>query len=118
MLDAPIPALGAAVARAPRSRAPPAEALRKSARAKGATEGPVLERAMRATAEKNSMAKVSIEPSASPADNEVAATPSSVTPAPAVEPKMQAKRKGGLKLDSTRAKGAVRGAQANAVVKE
>ncbi|KAK1645894.1 hypothetical protein QYE76_063699 [Lolium multiflorum] len=36
----------------------------------------------------------------------------------AVEPKMQAKRKGGLKLDSTRAKGAVRGAQANAVVKE
>jgi hypothetical protein len=82
MLDAPIPALGAVVARAPRSRAPPAEALRKSARAKGATEGPVLERAMRATAEKNSMAKVSIEPSASPADNEVAATPSSATPAP------------------------------------
>jgi hypothetical protein len=82
MLDAPIPALGAAVARAPRSKAPPAEALRKSARAKGATDGPVLERAMRATAEKNSMSKGSIEVSATPASIEVSATPSSVTPAP------------------------------------
>ncbi|KAK1609441.1 hypothetical protein QYE76_033114 [Lolium multiflorum] len=66
LLDAPIPALGAAVARAPRSKAPPVEAQRKSERAKGTSDGPVLERAIRATAEKNSMSKSSIEDSAAP----------------------------------------------------
>jgi hypothetical protein len=42
LLDAPIPALGAPVARAPRSKASPAEALRKSARSKGTSDGQVL----------------------------------------------------------------------------
>ncbi|KAK1602998.1 hypothetical protein QYE76_048210 [Lolium multiflorum] len=53
--DSPIPALGAAVTRAPRSKAMPALAERKSARGKGLTEGPVLERAVRLTADKNAM---------------------------------------------------------------
>ncbi|KAK1617512.1 hypothetical protein QYE76_023029 [Lolium multiflorum] len=44
--DAPIPALGATVARAPRSKATPVEATRKSARGKGLTEGTVLQRAI------------------------------------------------------------------------
>ncbi|KAK1694221.1 hypothetical protein QYE76_010918 [Lolium multiflorum] len=72
LLDAPIPALGAPVARGPRSKASPAEAMRKSARTKGTSDGPVLERAIRATADKNNLAKSVIE----------TATPSSSTPAP------------------------------------
>jgi hypothetical protein len=44
--DTPIPALGAAVARAPRSKATPVEATHKSARGKGLTEGSVLDRAI------------------------------------------------------------------------
>jgi hypothetical protein len=48
-----IPELAAPVARAPRSRASPVDASRKSARGQGLTEGPVLERAMRATAAKD-----------------------------------------------------------------
>ncbi|KAK1599880.1 hypothetical protein QYE76_018482 [Lolium multiflorum] len=48
-----IPELAAPVARAPRSRASPVEATRKSARGQGLTEGPVLERAMRAAADKD-----------------------------------------------------------------
>ncbi|KAK1692879.1 hypothetical protein QYE76_009576 [Lolium multiflorum] len=73
LLDAPIPALGAPVARAPRSKAPPVEAQRKSERTKGTSAGPVLERAIRATAEKNSTSKSSIDDSVAP---------SSATPAP------------------------------------
>ncbi|KAK1605794.1 hypothetical protein QYE76_029467 [Lolium multiflorum] len=76
LLDAPIPALGAPVARAPRSKASPAEAVRKSARSKGASEGPVLERAIRATADKNNLTKSAID----------TATPSSSTPAPGTFP--------------------------------
>jgi hypothetical protein len=72
LLDAPISALGAPVARAPRSKASPAEALRKSARSKGTSDGPVLERAIRATADKNNLDKSVID----------TATPSSSTPAP------------------------------------
>jgi hypothetical protein len=48
-----IPELAAPVARAPRSRASPVEASRKSAHGQGLTEGPMLERAMRAAAEKD-----------------------------------------------------------------
>jgi hypothetical protein len=76
LLDAPIPALGAPVARGPRSKASPAEALRKSARTKGASDGPVLERAIRATSDKNNLAKSVID----------TATPSSSTPAPGNSP--------------------------------
>jgi hypothetical protein len=76
LLDAPIPALGAPVARGPRSKASPAEAVRKSARSKGASEGPVLERAIRATADKNNLTKSAID----------TATPSSSTPAPGTFP--------------------------------
>jgi hypothetical protein len=71
-LDAPIPALGAPVARGPRSKASLAEALRKSARTKGTSDGSVLERAIRATADKNNLAKSVID----------TATPSSSTPTP------------------------------------
>jgi hypothetical protein len=79
LLDAPIPALGAPVARGPRSKASPAEAMRKSARAKGTSDGPVLERAIRATADKNNLdktAKSAIDTT----------TPSSSTPAPGNSP--------------------------------
>jgi hypothetical protein len=72
LLDAPIPALGAPVARAPRSKASPAEALRKSARSKGSSDGQVLERAMKAAADKNNLTKTVVD----------TATPSSSTPAP------------------------------------
>jgi hypothetical protein len=48
-----IPELAAAVARAPRSRASPVDASRKRSRRQGLTEGPVLERAMRAVASKD-----------------------------------------------------------------
>jgi hypothetical protein len=72
LLEAPIPELGAPVARGPRSKASPAEAQRKSARSKGASDGQVMERAMRATTEKNNLAK---------SVNDTA-TPSSSTPAP------------------------------------
>ncbi|KAK1608743.1 hypothetical protein QYE76_032416 [Lolium multiflorum] len=48
-----IPELAAPVARAPRSRASPVDASRKSARGQGLTEGLVLERAMRAAADKD-----------------------------------------------------------------
>jgi hypothetical protein len=71
-LDAPIPELGAPVARGPRSKASPAEAQRKSARSKGASDGQVLERAMSAAADKNNLSK---------SVNDTA-TPSSSTPAP------------------------------------
>ncbi|KAK1677569.1 hypothetical protein QYE76_038417 [Lolium multiflorum] len=47
-----IPELAVTVARAPKSRASPVEASRKSARGLGLTEGPVLERAMLAAADK------------------------------------------------------------------
>ncbi|KAK1663881.1 hypothetical protein QYE76_052040 [Lolium multiflorum] len=50
----PIPALGAPVTRGPRSRsATPSEALRKSARGAGLTEGSVLERAVRLANDKD-----------------------------------------------------------------
>jgi hypothetical protein len=49
-----IPELSASVARAPRSRASPVEATRKSIRSQCHTEGSVLERAMRAAADKDS----------------------------------------------------------------
>jgi hypothetical protein len=62
--DSPIPALGATVARAPRSKAIPAHAERKSARGKGLTDGPVLERAVRLTADKNTMTKPSTDKAA------------------------------------------------------
>jgi hypothetical protein len=62
--DSPIPALGATVARAPRSKAIPAQAERKSARGKGLTDGPVLERAVRLTANKNDQSKPSTVTSA------------------------------------------------------
>ncbi|KAK1669324.1 hypothetical protein QYE76_057483 [Lolium multiflorum] len=55
--DSPIPELGATVARAPRSKAVPAHTERKSARGKGISDGPVLERAVRIAADKNDMAK-------------------------------------------------------------
>jgi hypothetical protein len=48
-----IPKLVATVARAPRSRASPVEASRKSARGQGLNEGPVLERVMCATTDKD-----------------------------------------------------------------
>ncbi|KAK1616897.1 hypothetical protein QYE76_022414 [Lolium multiflorum] len=72
LLDAPIPALGAPVARGPRSKASPAEALRKSVRSKSTSDGQVLERAMRAAADKNNLDKSIID----------TAAPSSSTPAP------------------------------------
>jgi hypothetical protein len=68
----PIPALGAPVARGPRSKASPAEAMRKSARSKDASDGLVLESAMRAAADKNNLDK---------SVNDTT-TPSSSTPAP------------------------------------
>jgi hypothetical protein len=77
LLDAPIPALGAAVARGPRTKASPEEAQRKSAREKGASDDPVLERAIRATADKNAMTKNS---------NDCTATPSSSMLAPGNAP--------------------------------
>jgi hypothetical protein len=50
----PIPALGALVTRAPRSKsATPSEAQRKSARGSGLTEGSVLDRAMRLANDKD-----------------------------------------------------------------
>ncbi|KAK1698474.1 hypothetical protein QYE76_015171 [Lolium multiflorum] len=55
--DSPIPELGATVARAPRSKAVPAHAERKSARGKGISDGPVMERAVRIAADKNDMTK-------------------------------------------------------------
>jgi hypothetical protein len=45
------------MARAPRSKAISAHAERKSTRGKGLTDGPVLERAVRLTADKNDMTK-------------------------------------------------------------
>ncbi|KAK1617796.1 hypothetical protein QYE76_023313 [Lolium multiflorum] len=62
--DSPIPALGATVARAPRSKAVPAQADRKSARGKGLTDGPVLERAIRYTADKNASSRPSTDKTA------------------------------------------------------
>jgi hypothetical protein len=53
-VGAVIPALAAKVNRAPRSKADPVEAARKSARGQGLTEGSVLDRAIRRTAEKDS----------------------------------------------------------------
>ncbi|KAM0893279.1 hypothetical protein ACQ4PT_025231 [Festuca glaucescens] len=76
----PVLALGASVARAPRSKATPVEAFRKSARGKGATDTPVLERAMQRTSAKNATAKITSTPQAK----------SSVKkPLPAVEYKLQ-----------------------------
>jgi hypothetical protein len=48
-----IPELAAMVARVPRSRASLVDASRKSAHGQGLTEGPVLERAMRAAVDKD-----------------------------------------------------------------
>jgi hypothetical protein len=48
-----VPALAAKVSRAPRSRADPVESARKSARGQGLTEGSVLDRAIRRSAEKD-----------------------------------------------------------------
>jgi hypothetical protein len=48
-----IPKLATTMARAPRSRASLVDASRKRARGQGLTEGPVLERAMRATVGKD-----------------------------------------------------------------
>jgi hypothetical protein len=49
-----IPALAAKVNRAPRSKAKPVDAARKSSRGQGFTEGSVLDRAIRRSAEKDS----------------------------------------------------------------
>ncbi|KAK1693140.1 hypothetical protein QYE76_009837 [Lolium multiflorum] len=67
--DAPIPALGATVARAPRSKATPVEATRKSARGKGLTEGTVLQRAilLKNAADKDSDTSTPAKKAASPA---------------------------------------------------
>jgi hypothetical protein len=51
--ESPIPALGASVARAPRTKISTAEALRKSARSAGVADEPVLARAIRHAAVKN-----------------------------------------------------------------
>ncbi|KAK1625985.1 hypothetical protein QYE76_000300 [Lolium multiflorum] len=51
--ESPIPALGATVARAPRSKANPTEAVRKSARSAGVADEPVLARAIRLASDKN-----------------------------------------------------------------
>ncbi|KAK1685926.1 hypothetical protein QYE76_046774 [Lolium multiflorum] len=51
--DCPIPALGATVARAPRTKATISEALRKSARSAGVADEPVMARAIRLASDKN-----------------------------------------------------------------
>jgi hypothetical protein len=53
-VGAVIPALAAKVNRAPRSKAEPVDAARKSSRGQGFTEGSVLDRAIRRSAEKDS----------------------------------------------------------------
>jgi hypothetical protein len=53
LAESPIPALGVAVARAPHSKATPAEAMRKSARSVSVADEPVLARAIRLATDKD-----------------------------------------------------------------
>jgi hypothetical protein len=53
LAESPIPELGAAVARAPRSKATPAESLRKSARSVSVADEHVLARAIRLATDKD-----------------------------------------------------------------
>jgi hypothetical protein len=53
LAESPIPELGAAVARAPRSKATPAESMRKSARSVNVVDEPVLARAIRLATDKD-----------------------------------------------------------------
>lgn len=62
--DSPIPALGATMARGPRSKAIPTQSTRKSAWGKGLTDGHVVDRDVRLTSDKNAMNKPAAETTA------------------------------------------------------